>query len=787
MHEMLKFRMPKKALALGVAAALLQPLTAGAEVAIDPWLSLNGLETQTRPTLKGVKKGLRVVKARVVNTSDRPIVGPVRLVVEDANREVVNADYYTADGEPVFILSDDPDYTLAPGAKSEEVSIEFKRPSFRELRTLAQERDLRLRVDLAAELQPFTVQLLHNADMDGATGALQNVKNFSAILEALRNEAPERTLTLSSGDNYIPGPRFAAASDPTLDALLGKAGEGRGDIAFLNAMGYQASAVGNHDLDPGTAGFAGIISPDGAYLGAQFPYLSANLDFTTDPNLVGLVRDDGQPAATIPNSLASSTTITVDGETIGVVGATTPTLASITSTGDITVKPAGWDGDVATLAAEIQPAVDALTAQGIDKVILLAHMQQIGVEKELATLLNDVDIIVAGGSNTLLADANDRLRDDESDAVADTYPLAFTSPKGEPVLVVNTDGDYEYLGRLVAGFDGAGVIVEESLDDTVNGVYAADDTGAAGLSPNPQVAAVADALGAVLAARDGNILGNTAVYLDGRRSQVRTQETNLGNLTADANLWLGQQFDPSVQVSLKNGGGIRDDIGYFVYPPGSTDPNDLEFLPPNPNPDVGKEEGDISQFDIEGSLRFNNGLTLLTLTAAELAANIEHGVADAGPGVTSGRFPQVGGIRFSWDPALPGGDRVQSLVVVNDDGSVADVVVQDGALVGDPDRTFRMVTLDFLYNNCGDGYPLPGCNGGAVPTTVAPNVVYLTDAGLPDGDATFAAAGSEQDALAEYLLAEYPDSANAFDLAETPAAEDERIQNLSERADSVLP
>jgi 5'-nucleotidase/UDP-sugar diphosphatase len=38
---------------------------------------------------------------------------------------------------------------------------------------------------------------------------------------------------------------------------------------------------------------------------------------------------------------------------------------------------------------------------------------------------------------------------------------------------------------------------------------------------------------------------------------VRTEETNLGDLTADANLWAAKQEDASVQVSIKNGGGIR--------------------------------------------------------------------------------------------------------------------------------------------------------------------------------------------------------------------------------------
>ena len=77
----------------------------------------------------------------------------------------------------------------------------------------------------------------------------------------------------------------------------------------------------------------------------------------------------------------------------------------------------------------------------------------------------------------------------------------------------------------------------------------------------------------------------------------------------------GRQVAPDAAVSLKNGGGIRDDIGLVIQPPGTTDPADVEFLPPSANADADKQRGDISQLDIEGSLRFNNGLVIVTLTA----------------------------------------------------------------------------------------------------------------------------------------------------------------------------
>ena len=160
-------------------------------------------------------------------------------------------------------------------------------------------------------------------------------------------------------------------------------------------------------------------------------------------------------------------------------------------------------------------------------------------------------------------------------------------------------------------------------------------------------------------------------------------------------------------MSFKNAGGIRDHIGLVVQPPGTTQPADVVFLPSPANPDAGKRKGDISQFNVEGVLRFNNGVAIVPLTARRFVEVVEHAVGFDGPGeVTHGRFPQVGGMRFSFDPSAPAGRRVRSLAVVDEGGAVTDRVVEDGMLVGDPEREIRVATLNFLANG-GDGYPFP--------------------------------------------------------------------------------
>ena len=643
--------------------------------------------------------------------------------------------------------------------------------------------------------ETFTLQLLHVSDLDGSVGALADVENFSAILDGFRRQLPNNTLVLSSGDNYIPGPRYYAATNGAMAHVLGVPGEGRGDIAFLNAMGFQASAVGNHELDRGAGAFAEAIgseTEDGSlYPGAMFPYLSSNIVFAADEDLTDMVAPDGQEAWLAGGGLAKSAVITVGGERIGVVGATTPTLKSITAASGIEVLPA-TEENIDGLAAIIQQEVDALVGQGIDKVILLAHMQRIDIEKELATKLVDVDIIVAGGSNTILADATDRLR--IGDEAAGVYPLPFEYPKGEPVLLVNTDSDYRYLGRLVVDFDSHGLALQDSINPYVSGAYATDRQGGQAFAGRPilEVTRIVESLRSVLLDRYGNILGKTGVYLAGDRRDVRTQETNLGNLTADAKLWYARQFDPEVSVSLKNGGGIRDSIGLKVQPPGTTTPTDVVLMPPPANPDSGKEEGDISQFEVEGAVRFNNGLAIVPVTARQLVEVVEHTIGFEGVGeAPDGRFPRVGEMRFSFDPTAPAGERVRSLAIVDANGAVVDRVVEDGALAGDPERLIKVVTLDFLANG-GDNYPFPVPTAGRFDLAGESGQFNAPDPSFPDtngngvldeavqtdpGLADFARTGSEQDTLAEYLAEFYAQT--PFDQAETPPIEDRRIQNLS--------
>jgi len=672
----------------------------------------------------------------------------------------------------------------------------------------------------------FTLELLHAADQEGGTPAIVDAPNFSAVLNALKAQdlgddgEVDNTLVLSSGDAIIPGVFFDAS-----EAVFGSAGIA--DILIQNELGFEAIALGNHEFDFGTADLAALIDGSASgvdqdgndYEGADFAYLSTNLDFSTNEDLAPLAVAGG--AAPAPNTVTSSVVIDVNGQDIGMVGATTPTLAAISSPGTVGIAPT-WAGTTPTeaeldaLAAEIQAEVNALLAANpeMNKVILLAHMQQLSIEQGLAARLSDVDIIVAGGSNTRLFDENDRVRDGDSDQ--GDYPQFIENAGGTQTALVNTDGSYKYVGRLVLDFDADGNIIPESYDADVSGAYATDqqgveDLGAEGLI-DPEIQTIVDALEAQIIATEGNVFGVSDVFLNGNRSGdgsasdpdgVRTQETNLGNLSADANLAYATELSgETVLIALKNGGGIRANIGEIVVPAGGTEAErqqNSELLDGDGN--VVKPTGGISQTDIQTTLAFNNDLVLMTLTGAEVVALLEHGVG-AIPGV-SGRFPQVSGVKFAFDPDQPEGDRIQSAGIFDEEDKLVAELVRDGELV-DPSMQYRVVTLGFLasprfddggsFTGGGDGYPFPNTNTdpdiGEIGLDAARiNLVELEVEGTQTGNATFADDGTEQDALAEYLSDNFdPENGGvAFADADEGPGSDERIQNLAFRDDDVLP
>jgi len=178
---------------------------------------------------------------------------------------------------------------------------------------------------------------------------------------------------------------------------------------------------------------------------------------------------------------------------------------------------------------------------------------------------------------------------------------------------------------------------------------------------------------------DANILATTEVALDGTRSGVRTMETNQGNLIADALLWqaneLADEFGvPTATVALQNGGGIRNSS---IIQPGNM--------------------SELTTFDM---LPFANFVSVVEpMPADSFLAVLENAVSRVE--FTDGRFAQVAGFNFVYDPAAEAGARVVSATL--DDGTA---IVENSAVVADAPM-ISIATINFLATG-GDEYPLTG-------------------------------------------------------------------------------
>ncbi|MBR0680987.1 bifunctional metallophosphatase/5'-nucleotidase [Roseomonas eburnea] len=644
----------------------------------------------------------------------------------------------------------------------------------------------------------FTLQLLHFSDGEAGLLASDTAPNLAALVDAFDDDYAN-TLILSGGDNYIPGPFLAAGTDASVAATHSRGNNpGAADIEIHNRIGVEASTVGNHEFDLGTNAFADAVAD------AAFPYLTSNLDFSGDGALSGRYTDTTataglENAAGLAGRIVPSAVVEKGDELIGLVGVTTQILEAISSTGGVEVEGFAGDGsetnDMALLAAQLQPVIDDLIAQGVNKIVLMAHLQQIDFEQQLAPLLSGVDIILAAGSNTRLGDADDEAVEFPGHAAdfADTYPILTNGADGGTTLIVNTDNEYTYLGRLVVEFDAEGRIITDSLDPAINGAYAAttenvaeawgvteaelDTTAFAEGTKGDQVAEITEAVQAVISAKDGEIWGYTDVYLEGERNQVRNQETNLGNITADANLLAAQDaLGGGLLVgSLKNGGGIRSQIGAIDVVTGDKEP-------PLANPDAGKAEGGVSTLDIENALRFDNKLMVFDTTAAGLKAILEHGVASLG---NQGRYPQIGGLSVSYDPDAPAGSRVVNLAVIDADGNVIARLIENGEVSADAPDSISVVTLNFIANG-GDGYPVKA-NGENFRYLLADGTLGpALDESVDFVSVTPADALGEQQAMKEYMAAKHATPETAYDEADTSATGDERLQDLNVRATDTV-
>ncbi|MCL1964488.1 MAG: bifunctional metallophosphatase/5'-nucleotidase [Firmicutes bacterium] len=407
--------------------------------------------------------------------------------------------------------------------------------------------------------EPVVITIFHTNDVHGRYNSEAGMGY--AMMASYVNEARKsgNVLVLDAGDT-LHGTIFANAV------------KGESIVEIMNTIGFDAMAPGNHDFNYGYDRLKELEAM------MDFPLVSANIRLK-----------DGKQA------FEPYTILEIAGKRIGVVGADNPEMVTAIHP-DHTAALSFLD------ASFVDAAVQAVRAEGVDAVIVLAHWGCDGAYEPnsvqaLATIPG-VDIVIDGHSHTILDDIQ-QLPDEKS-------------------AIVTSTGEYlNYLGKATFTFTPEGGLMVE-----------------AELIPNPgrfEDHAVLKAIGEVEAAQSAEldkVVGESAVDLMGERAVVRTSESNWGNLATDIFI-----DATGAEVAFMNGGNIR-----------ATTP-----------------AGPITMRDVNTVFPFGNLVVLMEVSGQAILDALEVGVRLYPE--TNGGFPQVGGMTVRFDPAAEPGARVTEVLV----------------------------------------------------------------------------------------------------------------------------
>ena len=494
---------------------------------------------------------------------------------------------------------------------------------------------LALVAPLAAQEDSFELTIMHTNDVhaehepgrDGHGGASRQ----ATVVRQIRDEV-DNHLLLDGGDRFT-------------GTLFHIQWLGQDSAQIMNMIGYDAMTLGNHEFDNGDEVLAAFVDA------LEFPVVTANVDFSDSPLLAGKI----DPWVTLEPG----------GNMVGIIGLVTPHSAILSSPGPELV----FEHDLVSIT---QNAVDALTADGVNKIILLTH---IGFEADvaLAQQVSGVDVVVGGHTNTFLSNTY-------TGALGE-YPLVLESTSGEPVLVVQASAKTLYLGRLDVEFDGNGVLSDWDGDAILLSRY---------ITPAPDVADLVAGLAEPITALRQQVVGEAATSLVGARSVCRVEECNLGNLIADA-----IREETGAQIAYMNGGGVRSGI----------------------------EAGEITMGHLLTVQPFGNTTSTFDLSGADVLAMLENAVSriqlnDQGQvqrSGASGRFLHLSGARFSIDPTQEVGSRIVNVEVLNEAGE------------------YEPLDTEAVYSMAGNNYVRNGGDGFSV---LAENAIDPYDGGRVDFNVT---------------------------------------------------
>ena len=482
--------------------------------------------------------------------------------------------------------------------------------------------------------------ILHSNDVHGQLDGYACIAGLRTVFEGLGAD-----VILADAGDFSQGNPYVSTS------------KGLSAIEMMNAAKYDVAILGNHDFDYG------------------YPQLEENLSKAQFPVLCANVTLDETGASILP---ASTVLTTKSGLKIGFVGVDTPETVSKVNPSLVkmlTFSPAE------ELAGITQKAVDGIRADS-DLVIGLFHLgvdvEQINDGTDSRRLLKNVtgiDMVLDGHSHTVMT------------AGQDGESIQSTGTKFAYIGVVVIDNESKGLESnfLVPTLIGHRLFTSRFNDETV---------GAEGEKIMSAVDAEYD-----------KVFATTEVYLNGERAPGnRTEETNLGDLIADAIVWSVvkdggiEHVEPNAIVGITNGGGIRASI----------------------------DKGDVTKKDINAVLPFGNTVAVVYATGSELLEVLEASTFLTPNAV--GGFPQTSGIEWTIDTTKPYDSGAPYVLNGKESSYFAPASIQRVTITSvngepfDKDATYAVITNDFCAVG-GDTYNVFGRS-----TTRFNTGIYLDEA-----------------------------------------------------------
>jgi 5'-nucleotidase len=366
----------------------------------------------------------------------------------------------------------------------------------------------------------YTLHILHINDLhsrieainafDSTCSAEDNAeaKCFGGVARLYTKVNELRDAIRAEGGNVI----VLDAGDQFQGSLMYTTYKGAAEAEFMNLIGFDAMAVGNHEFDDGPEKLAEFVDAVG------FPVISGNLDLSQSNLLNGKV--------------ANHVVLEVGGERIGIVSALATDTVVTSSPGPNVI----FQDEADSLAADVA----TLEAEGVTKIIALTH---VGLPKDitLAQAVPGLDAVVGGHSHTYLS-ASDPKR-------AGAYPTWASQEDGTLVPVVQAYAYGKYLGHLELTFDDDGALIHASGDAIVLDASVPEDEAV--------LARVAELAGPIEELK-AQVVASTSDAIEGSREVCRAVECPMGNLVADA--MLDRVKGQGVTIAIQNGGGLRASI-----------------------------------------------------------------------------------------------------------------------------------------------------------------------------------------------------------------------------------